>query len=664
MTIQDFFEGILDYLTSNPIYLFICLVGTLLLGFLIYKLILKQLRKRKVELTKRKIELARINKEERIKIKEAEKRQDEYIEKQKRRKLEKELEVLKASTKAGSSQERDLENSENVVGENQKDESKNIIIKSTDDDKIEKNRAKHLIVSSYLSASKVEIIEKISLPLPNSSRYKRIGYLPNNEFKQIEPYNYAVVKMPKENSVIKFPRKGRSEKKGFTEDAFYSQLNKYFKPTFNVYNDKHIPFNKVNYYEPDFVLSNENNGKNIFINVEIDEPYDGWSRIPIHCIGENEIRDNFFLKNGWIVIRFAEIQVHCQPEKCCSLIAKVIKSIDATFDSELLLHNKPDTICQWNKLDAEKMAKSKYREKYLNILDFPMPSNAKTVFTIKEFDEDLPEKEESPKKLSDYKHNNEPTDVVDERDRRIQFDPIEHRYTIDNNPDTISVTQLIDKFFPEFNPSAWSRPKAIEKLALSGQALTEENIHKMQKIIEKEWNDKGIQAANEGTLLHQEIENYYKGKNYNSNTKEFQHFLAFKQQYPNMIKHRSEWRIFDEDLMVAGTIDMAYRKDDGSFYIFDWKRSKKVVNLDGSVKDDRYQYAIGELNHLGDNSYNKYCLQQNIYKSILEKRYKLKISTMNLLILHENYDTYIHKTVPNMDKEVSYIFSNLLSIKK
>ena len=127
-----------------------------------------------------------------------------------------------------------------------------------------------------------------------------------------------------------------------------------------------------------------------------------------------------------------------------------------------------------------------------------------------------------------------------------------------------------------------------------------------------------------------------------------------------MTPYRSEWRIFDEDLMVAGTIDMVYKKEDGSLYMFDWKRSEKVVNNDGTIKNDTFQFAFGELSHLGDNSYNRYCLQQNIYKAILEKRYKHKISSMNLLVMHEAYDRYHHIKIPNMDKEINYIFNYAL----
>ncbi len=97
--------------------------------------------------------------------------------------------------------------------------------------------------------------------------------------------------------------------------------------------------------------------------------------------------------------------------------------------------------------------------------------------------------------------------------------------------------------------------------------------------------------------------------------------------------------------------------------MFDWKRSEKVVRTDGSIKNDTFQFAFGALGYLGDNSFNKYCLQQNIYKAILEKRYNQKISCMNLLVMHESYDKFHYIPIPNMENEVQYIFNYALNLK-
>ena len=118
--------------------------------------------------------------------------------------------------------------------------------------------------------------------------------------------------------------------------------------------------------------------------------------------------------------------------------------------------------------------------------------------------------------------------------------------------------------------------------------------------------------------------------------------------------------------MIAGTVDMLYKKPDGDYFIIDWKRSNRTINpLTNNPISDGYETAFGGLNHLENNSYNKYALQQNLYKYILEKHYKdengdpIRINSMNLLILHPDYDEYILYKVPEMEPQLNYILSTI-----
>ncbi|MCG9879014.1 MAG: PD-(D/E)XK nuclease family protein [Bacteroidia bacterium] len=644
MTIEDFLKIVWETRQTNPYLFYGGVIVIIFLIFLAYKAFKKRRKNAKIK------ENAKIEAERLIKL-EADRKAKQYADKlalEHKQNLQKEI-TLKEQTKLKVQ-------TENLKREADKKASTEIKSPTEDVKKIleEKKEAKSDIpkrqtVTPYIDTNEVQVKIIKSVPEPGSSTAKRIGYLPSDKYVQTEPYKYAVVKMPQKNSLIKFPRKGRSDKKGFKEDDFLIHLNRHFKSTFSVFNDRHIPTENGRPYEPDFVLSSEKDNKNIFINIEIDEPYDGWLRTPTHCIGENDLRDDFFTKRGWIVIRFAEIQIHCEPKKCCAYIAKVIHSIDSTFNSDLLNEVIPNQVEQWDNLQSKKWASDKFREKYLGIENFGKRPNVITEYEIVESTADKEVEKEMPKVKDKTISDNGllASKNIDNRDKRIKFDPTEHRYFIDGNPDTISVTQLIDKFFPEFDAPYWGPIKAAQRGISTKEILAE-------------WEAKRIDSANKGTALHEAIENYYNNKSHNSSTKEFSHFLSFKQRFNGMTPYRSEWRIFDEDLMVAGTIDMVYKKEDGSLYMFDWKRSEKVVNNDGTIKNDTFQFAFGELSHLGDNSYNRYCLQQNIYKAILEKRYKHKISSMNLLVMHEAYDRYHHIKIPNMDKEINYIFNYAL----
>lgn len=646
MTIEDLLTIVWETRQTNPYLFFGGVTVIIFLGFLAYTALKKRRQNAKIK------ENERIEAEQLIKLESD--RKKHYADKlalEQKENLQKEI-ALKEQTKLKVQ-------AKNLKREADKKASTEIKSPTEDVKPIleEKKEAKSEMpkrqtVTPYIDTNEVQVRIIKSVPEPSSSTAKRIGYLPSEKFAQTEPYKYAAVKMPQKNTLIKFPRKGRSDKKGYKEDDFLIHLNRHFKTAFSVFNDRHIPTENGRPYEPDFVLLSEKDNKNIFINIEIDEPYDGWLRTPTHCIGENDLRDDFFTKRGWIVIRFAEIQVHREPKKCCAYIAKVIHSIDSSFNSDLLNEVFPSQVEQWDNLQSKKWSLDKYREKYLGIENFGKRPNVITEYEIIESTVDNAVEKEIPKVI--YKNASDngllASRNIDYRDKRIKFDPVEHRYFIDGNPDTISVTQLIDKFFPEFDALYWAPIKAA-KLGIS----TEEIL--------AEWESKRIDSANKGTALHEAIENYYNNKSHNSSTTEFGHFLSFRERYKGMTPYRSEWRIFDEDLMVAGTIDMVYKKEDGSLYMFDWKRSEKVVNNDGTIKDDKFQFAFGELNHLGDNSYNRYCLQQNIYKAILEKRYSHRISSMNLLVMHESYDQFYHIKIPNMDKEINYIFNYALLTK-
>ena len=163
------------------------------------------------------------------------------------------------------------------------------------------------------------------------------------------------------------------------------------------------------------------------------------------------------------------------------------------------------------------------------------------------------------------------------------------------------------------------------------------------------------EAAKKGTLLHEVIEKYYNNEGVKEFPPEFKFFEEFIKKYPSIKPYRTEWRVFDSKASIAGTIDMVYEKPTGELFIFDWKRSTKLVNDIGAVIKSDFEYGFDELNDLSNNSYNKYCLQLNLYKYILEENYDKEISSMNLLILHPKYHTFFHLKIPLLKKETDFL---------
>ena len=235
-----------------------------------------------------------------------------------------------------------------------------------------------------------------------------------------------------------------------------------------------------------------------------------------------------------------------------------------------------------------------------------------------------------------------------ERDERIQFNDSDHAYLIDKKNKAVSVTELVGRYFPKFDKEFWANKESIK----TGKPKNE---------ILKKWDELGKKARDLGTELHEQIENFYNSKEY-IRSKELDKFFKFHKNHiqDKYQPHRTEWRIFDEDKNLAGTVDMVYEKENGELFIFDWKRSKKIINSDGSIeKNNPFENGLNGLSHLPSSDYVKYCLQQNIYKNILESKYDKKVSSMNLLILHPHLENYHIIQVESFKNETKYLLDSI-----
>jgi len=249
-------------------------------------------------------------------------------------------------------------------------------------------------------------------------------------------------------------------------------------------------------------------------------------------------------------------------------------------------------------------------------------------------------------------------------DTRISFDKKEHNYFVDGQKIGFSVTAIIDKFFVEFDSGYWAKRKAMEKLTRDGVVIDEKVLTQAIDEILKKWEEKRRDAAEKGTWLHEKIEDFYNEKYYEEYPIEFSFFKKFHDKYPALTPYRTEWRIFDASVSIAGTVDMVYKKNNGDVFIFDWKRSTKLVDQQGKLLLKDFKYGLDGLSHVEDNSFNRYALQQNIYKYILESNYSVKVSSMNLLVLHPDYKDFIHLSVPEMHKEAKYLIDQAKELSR
>jgi hypothetical protein len=235
-----------------------------------------------------------------------------------------------------------------------------------------------------------------------------------------------------------------------------------------------------------------------------------------------------------------------------------------------------------------------------------------------------------------------------QRDPYIHFVEETHTYTFDGDEFT-SVTTWISKLFDKFDTDA-----VIDNMMRS-KRWNETNIYfgKTKDEIKKLWKDKNKEAIEQGTILHQNIEDFLNNINIDNRSIEYRYFLNFTKDHNDMNVFRTEWKVYDESLKLAGTIDMCSMNHDGTISLYDWKRSKSIRR-----KNNFNQYCkIDNLNHLEDTNFNHYALQLNFYKYIIEKKYNLKVKNMFIVCLHpenKNNDYLLYK-IPTIQKEIENI---------
>lgn len=265
-----------------------------------------------------------------------------------------------------------------------------------------------------------------------------------------------------------------------------------------------------------------------------------------------------------------------------------------------------------------------------------------------------------------------------ERDKNIKFFSHGHRYEIqtDLKQRYTSVTTFVHQQFPKFDADA-----IIAKIFKSKSWGPDHKYWgKTAEEIKASWTNSGAAAAGSGTNLHEEIEmfmndtrftfvythkellnEYNIAKKYQPETKalEWEFFLQFVADHPHLKPYRTEWMIYHEGVKIAGSIDMVYENQDGTLEIYDWKRCKEIIKVNGFNES-----AINPLiSHLPSTNFWQYSLQLNTYKRILEEKYGKRVTKMCLVRLHPDAvdETYELLEVPFLDKELDDLFTEKLN---
>lgn len=261
------------------------------------------------------------------------------------------------------------------------------------------------------------------------------------------------------------------------------------------------------------------------------------------------------------------------------------------------------------------------------------------------------------------------------RDFNIKFFDEGHKYIIQNdiNSKYTSVTTWVHQHFPKFDSDLIIKDMMKSKGWKEGHkywGLTPEQI-------KAQWNSNKNNVAGAGTDLHYEIECFMNDKRFkfkythkelyqiydsdiskekkDSKSKEWKYFINFIKDTPHLKPYRTEWTVYDEDIKLAGSIDMVYENEDGTLSIYDWKRCKEITRINNFNK-----YALKEcINYMPDSNFWHYCVQLNTYKAILERKYNKIVKELFLVRLHPDAEENNYELIklPIITNEISLLFN-------
>ena len=237
------------------------------------------------------------------------------------------------------------------------------------------------------------------------------------------------------------------------------------------------------------------------------------------------------------------------------------------------------------------------------------------------------------------------------RDQFIEFDEGPHIYTVHGEQGYTSVTTFNHAHFDPFDADAtidgMIKRGRLEKPGDKYYGMTPEQI-------KESWADKGLIASSAGTKMHYDIECYYNYLEVENDSIEFEYFLRFDADFPDLKPYRTEWMIYYEELRLSGSVDMVFENPDGTLEIYDWKRCLEIPYEAFGNKTSKTEC----IKHLPDSKFWHYALQLNTYKAIIEKKYGKVVTALYLVRLHpeDAYKTYDRIPVPILTKELEDLF--------
>lgn len=188
----------------------------------------------------------------------------------------------------------------------------------------------------------------------------------------------------------------------------------------------------------------------------------------------------------------------------------------------------------------------------------------------------------------------------------IKFDESKHKYYNKQGEEYISVSTLVKKYAPPFDPDGAIIKRCAERDGLSVEELR------------LQWDKIRDEASEKGKEIHSLVEHWIKFKEIKDS--QYSHYINQISKLPFKGKLNSEVIIFSDKLKIAGTADIVDIYDNNKASLWDMKSNKELKKKSFWSKEQRgYQMMMYPVEHLMDCNYIHYSLQLSIYSIILEE---------------------------------------------
>lgn len=147
-----------------------------------------------------------------------------------------------------------------------------------------------------------------------------------------------------------------------------------------------------------------------------------------------------------------------------------------------------------------------------------------------------------------------------------------------------------------------------------------------------------------GTRLHRDIEYHLNGHPpiYTQNFvewRQFQRFLVWMEAQGHT-PFRTELTMSVPGLRLCGQADFVAKKADGTYVLYDWKRTASMKHDGNDPYSDRAVPMLGAWSHRKNTSRDKYTIQANLYKQMIQN-YGMKVTEIYLVCFHKTLPDFL-----------------------